>query len=95
MKIINILSIATFSLLVISCSKSSNDIDVKQADEATEMTAETSVKIEVVNELDPVCGMTTADHLNDTTQYKGKTYGFCNTMCKEKFLESPEEYANK
>lgn len=95
MKIIKLFSLITFSFVAISCSNSSKDIDVKQADETTEMTSGEQVKIEVVNELDPICGMSTADHLSDTAQYNGKTYGFCNPMCKEKFLESPEEYENK
>jgi YHS domain-containing protein len=38
-----------------------------------------------VNEEDPICGMKTAKFLKDTAVYKGKTYGFCNKLCKEEF----------
>ena len=95
MKIIPIITLTFLSIATISCSKSSNDVEVKQADEIAMTNDGEQVKIEVVNELDPICGMSTADHLSDTAQYKGKTYGFCNPMCKEKFLETPEEYANQ
>ena len=42
---------------------------------------------------DPVCGMdidaaTAAGH----SEYKGQTYYFCATPCKEKFASAPEQY---
>jgi Cu+-exporting ATPase len=45
---------------------------------------------------DPVCGMdiesaTAAGH----TEYKGQTYYFCGTRCKEKFDHNPAEYLGK
>ena len=44
---------------------------------------------------DPVCGMEvnekTAKH---KTEYKGKTYYFCNKMCKITFDKSPGIYAS-
>lgn len=100
MKTITLLSITAFSLIAFSCSKdqnTSNDVEVTVAeDHPTEaMTKGNKLNVEVVNELDPICGMDNATHLKDTANYKGKTYGFCNTMCKEKFLENPEEYVNE
>ena len=97
---IKILSIIALSAFTVSCSKedtkSGNDIEVNVVDENhNHMSVGNELNVEVVNELDPICGMTTADHLKDTANYKGKTYGFCNTMCKEKFLESPEKYTNE
>jgi YHS domain-containing protein len=47
----------------------------------------------VVNEEDPICGMKTAKFLKDTAVYKGKTYGFCNKLCKEEFKKNPKKYA--
>jgi xanthine dehydrogenase accessory factor len=44
-------------------------------------------------ELDPVCGMTvvvaTARHVGE---HAGRTFYFCNTRCREKFLAAPERY---
>ena len=45
---------------------------------------------------DPVCGMdvetATAGGL---TEYKGQTYYFCGSKCKEKFDLHPEQYLRK
>ncbi len=44
-------------------------------------------------EEDPVCGMEV--EIEDPpaeAKHKGKTYYFCNSRCKEKFQENPEEY---
>ena len=42
---------------------------------------------------DPVCGMEieTAAAAG-RTEYKGQTYYFCGSKCKEKFALSPEQY---
>ncbi len=43
---------------------------------------------------DPVCGMdveTTAA----ATEYKGQTYYFCGSKCKEKFARDPEQHLSK
>ena len=45
---------------------------------------------------DPVCGMdveaaTAAGH----SEYKGQTYHFCGSMCKQKFDSKPEQYLGK
>jgi YHS domain-containing protein len=98
MKTITLLSITALSLITLSCSKeqkTGNDVEVTVADDTNHMATGDKLNVEVVNELDPICGMDNATHLKDTANYKGKTYGFCNTMCKEKFLENPEEYANE
>jgi len=48
---------------------------------------------QVVEALDPVCGMTvaiaTARH---RAEYEGRAYYFCNSRCREKFLAAPERY---
>lgn len=60
------------------------------------MTSGVNLKnIKVVNELDPVCQMKTADFLKDTAVYKNETYGLCSSGCKETFKKNPEKYANK
>ena len=42
---------------------------------------------------DPVCGMNvdTATAAG-RTEFKGQTYYFCATACKEKFASAPEQY---
>ena len=45
---------------------------------------------------DPVCGM----EVNEETarfklEHMGKTYYFCNKMCKETFDKNPMKYAGK
>ncbi|MFC6269668.1 YHS domain-containing protein [Frigoriflavimonas asaccharolytica] len=90
MKSINIL-IALLSLFLVSCKKEEFKINHKKS-----MTSSVNLKdIKVVNELDPICQMKTADHLKDTAVYKNKTYGFCSSGCKETFKKNPEKYANK
>ena len=102
MKTIKSLSLfAIISLIAFSCSKEnkeSNDVEVHVVDDNQmhqQMSVGNKLDVEVVNELDPICGMDNATHLKDTANYKGKTYGFCNTMCKEKFLENPTQYVNE
>lgn len=45
---------------------------------------------------DPVCGMkVNKDEAKATSEYKGKTYYFCATACKEKFDQDPEKFIGK
>jgi Cu+-exporting ATPase len=45
---------------------------------------------------DPVCGMDVeAATAAGRTEYKGKTYFFCGSKCKEKFDHNPEQYMAK
>ena len=42
---------------------------------------------------DPVCGMDVdAATAAGRTEYKGQTYYFCASTCKEKFALTPEQY---
>lgn len=43
--------------------------------------------------VDPVCGMTVVKaNAKATFDYKGTTYYFCNTGCKDAFAKEPEKY---
>ena len=71
----------------------------KQAEPATETHADTVAtvanpldSIVVVNKKDPICTMPTKNHVNDTTTYEGKVFGFCSSECKEEFLKKPKDY---
>lgn len=45
---------------------------------------------------DPVCGMEIKDiSKTEKTEYKGKTYYFCTTLCKIQFEQDPEKYVEK
>lgn len=41
---------------------------------------------------DPACGSALSEGVGDSTEYKGKLYGFCSKECKEKFVKSPESF---
>jgi YHS domain-containing protein len=42
---------------------------------------------------DPVCGMDINEEQTELiSEYKGKKYYFCNSMCKENFDKNPEQY---
>ena len=44
----------------------------------------------------PVCGMDVEmDTAARRTEYKGQTYSFCGSTCKEKFDLKPEQYVGK
>jgi Cu+-exporting ATPase len=43
---------------------------------------------------DPICGMDVDPaEAAGKSEYKGKTYYFCSTGCKEKFDANPSQYA--
>lgn len=83
------------ALALVSCKKEIPE--VKKVDHTKMMNSANSKKLEVrvVNELDPICNMNTAEFLKDTAQYKCETYGFCSSYCKDEFLKSPEKYVAK
>lgn len=50
-------------------------------------------KLKYDNKIDFFCKMDITRYgVSDTTQYKGKLYGFCAKMCKDEFLKNPEMY---
>lgn len=96
MKTIQILSVSILTIMAISCNQKEEQakIEVHKADEQL-MHGVHKMDVEVENDLDPVCGMKTAEHLSDTIQYQGKVYGFCSAGCKETFAENPENFLSK
>ena len=45
------------------------------------------------SEFDPVCKMNMASlEISDSAEVQGKKYAFCSPLCKEKFVENPEQY---
>ena len=85
-------SILTVAFVAISILSSCQQTpETKKVHDHKKTTQKLDVK--VVNEEDPICGMITAQFLKDTAVYKGKTYGFCNKLCKEEFKKNPKKYA--
>ncbi len=84
----NILSLTLIT--IISLTSCEQKLEVKKVDEMHQ--THKKIDVEVVNDLDSICGMPTAEHLSDTVKYEGKIYGFCSTMCKEEFLKDPKKY---
>ena len=44
---------------------------------------------------DPTCGMDVDTETAPKTEYKGKTYYFCCSTCKEVFEKEPEKYVKE
>lgn len=44
---------------------------------------------------DPVCGMNVKPPAAGHAAYKGKTYYFCSTACKEDFKKEPGKYIHR
>ena len=80
------------ALLVSTISYAQDNTTVKKVQKKKAIASKT---LKVVNALDPICDMKTADHLSDTAVYKGKIYGFCSSHCKKEFKKSPAQYAKK
>lgn len=55
------------------------------------LTPNKNADIHIDNDKDFVCGMPIAN-VSDTLHYKGKTYGFCSSMCKEEFKKHSARY---
>lgn len=59
---------------------------------ATKAAAEDLKKLKFDYPKDPKCGAPLSAGLEDSTEYKGKLYGFCSKECKDAFLASPESF---
>ncbi|MFV0235724.1 YHS domain-containing protein [Empedobacter falsenii] len=93
----NIFTLTILAITFTACSKEQpkqDDFEVKHVSHE-EMKAAKKLDVAVVNEFDHICEMKTADHLSDTANYEGKTYGFCSTMCKDEFLKNPEKHIHE
>lgn len=76
------------AFLFLSCK---SEPKIRQADDSM-MSAVRKLDVEVDNEIDPICGMKTAESLSDTVHYHGQVLGFCSPYCKQTFQGDPEKY---
>lgn len=56
---------------------------------------EQGIKLEagaLSSNLDPVCGMSISESMEDTASFNGKLFGFCSSGCKVDFLKEPGNY---
>jgi len=76
-----------------ACQSKQQEPEVKTAPALEQQaTASNKPKIELASNEDPVCKMSVADEVGDTTLYNGKVYGFCGSGCKEEFVANPTAY---
>ena len=79
------------SVSMIACAQKTPTVKQKKK-EANKSTVQ---KTKFANAIDPICNMKTEDDMKDTALYKGKTYGFCSSYCKDEFNKNPEKYVQK
>jgi len=51
-------------------------------------------KKDVLDQIDPVCGMTVNSDHAEKAHYQGEDFYFCSKDCKDKFEAQPADYAD-
>ncbi|KFE98707.1 ATPase P [Chryseobacterium formosense] len=87
-----ILLTAFLSVSLLACAQETPKVKHKKKNTPTKTT---TPKVKFANAVDPICNMPTEADMKDTAVYKGKTYGFCSSMCRDEFKKNPEKYAQK
>ena len=49
---------------------------------------------DVLDRVDPVCGMRIDAKKSEKASYQGETFHFCSKECKDKFEAQPADYAD-
>ncbi|WP_265427542.1 YHS domain-containing protein [Chryseobacterium sp. YIM B08800] len=83
---------ALLSVSLLACAQETPKVKHKKKNTTTKTTTQ---KVKFANAIDPICEMKTEDDMKDTVVYKGKTYGFCSSYCKDEFKKNPEKYVQK
>lgn len=78
-----------------SSAESSMPKDASSAVSQAAKTAENLKKLKFDYPKDPKCGQPLSEGVGDSTEYKGKIYGFCSKECKDEFLKSPESFLSR
>lgn len=87
-----ILLTAFLSVSLLACAQETPKVKHKKKNTPTKTAVQ---KAKFANSVDPICNMPTEPDMKDTAVYKGKTYGFCSSMCRDEFKKNPEKYAQK
>lgn len=87
-----ILLTAFLSVSLLACAQETPKVKHKKKNTQVKSTAQ---KVKFANAVDPICNMPTEADMKDTAVYKGKTYGFCSSLCRDEFKKNPEKYAQK
>jgi YHS domain-containing protein len=85
----HILTIAFSAISIFSCSQQTPEIH-KVNHEAQKN--KPSQELKLANTVDPICNMKVSSTAKDTAVFKGKTYGFCSTYCKQEFKKNPKKH---
>lgn len=80
---------ALLSVSLLACAQETPKVKHKKKNTTAKTTTQ---KVKFANAIDPICEMRTDDDMKDTVVYKGKTYGFCSSYCKDEFKKNPEKY---
>ncbi|MCO5247469.1 MAG: YHS domain-containing protein [Chitinophagales bacterium] len=89
MKVTSILFSIIMALSLCSCQNNS------ETSHEDGMAEKVKIDAEIVNNIDPVCGMEMPKYMGDTLNHEGDLYGFCSAKCKHDFQEDPEGYISK
>ena len=79
------------------CSHTNNDQKKASCCDGTENSSCCSNQsVTASGVIDPVCGMElNPSETKLTAEYKGKTYYFCNIVCRDSFVSDPAKYLAK
>ncbi|WP_312075222.1 YHS domain-containing protein [Chryseobacterium sp.] len=84
-----ILLTALLSVSLLACAQETPKVKHKKKNTTSKSAP---AKVKFANAIDPICDMTTDSDMKDTAVYKGKTYGFCSSYCRDEFKKNPEKY---
>jgi len=87
-----LLHTATLLILAACLSCSSGETSMSKANATATKAAENLKNLKFDYPKDPKCGTPLSDGVGDSTEYKGKLYGFCSKECKNAFLQNPESF---
>lgn len=80
---------ALLSVSLLACAQETPKVKHKKKHTTAKTTTQ---KVKFANAIDPICEMPTESDMKDTALYKGKTYGFCSSYCRDEFKKNPEKY---
>ena len=80
---------ALLSVSLLACAQETPKVKHKRKNTTAKTTTQ---KVKFANAIDPICEMPTESDMKNTALYKGKTYGFCSSYCRDELKKNPEKY---